>query len=119
MSCRHHLGTRVQSSGGFWFSQDIPYTIPGDGTTTTATEAHVQTCSVVEDGKYGCIEQYRLALETITTAWTFTNTAIDRVFTDVGERKTDNNAAVGSMATMAWQMISVSGAMIVGALVAV
>ena len=79
---RHLAGTHVQSSGGFWYSQDLPYTITGDGVTTATTEVYVKTCSVVEGGKYGCVERLPVGSRA------YTNTAFDVVFTDVGELKT-------------------------------
>jgi len=81
-------------------------------------DVYVQSCSVVEGGKYGCIERVPIG-QPSTSSRTYTNTAFDVVFTDVGELKTHNNAAIGSTATMAWQIVSVSGAMIIGALAAV
>ncbi|KAJ8087540.1 hypothetical protein PM082_006371 [Marasmius tenuissimus] len=49
---------------------------------------------------------------------TFTNTATDRVFTNVAELRSggNNNTTVGSVSTIAWQIVFVLGAMIGGAM---
>ncbi|KAL0572655.1 hypothetical protein V5O48_009313 [Marasmius crinis-equi] len=108
-------GTLIQSSGGFWFSQEAVVTVyeilPRTSTTVvstlaTATLTQYQSCSLGSDGEYACVEQL------LGTTVSYTATASDAVITNVGELKKDNHA-VGSMA-MIWQVMVVFCAMVVG-----
>ncbi|KAL0563101.1 hypothetical protein V5O48_018975, partial [Marasmius crinis-equi] len=104
-------GTFVQSSGGFWLSQEVTaagYEILTSASTTvfsplgTGTDTAYQSCSLGSDGKYACVQQLRHA------TFSYTGTASDIVVTDVGELKKDNHA-VGS--TVVWQVMAVFCAM--------
>ncbi|KAK1225046.1 hypothetical protein PQX77_012024 [Marasmius sp. AFHP31] len=109
------VGTRVQSSNGYWVSQDIPVqACPVTFGTATTTLLNFQTCSLLADGKYGCIEKLPgIQRLEITTA--YTNSANQFVATDVGGVENDNNgAAIGFTSTITWQIVSVVSAMLVG-----
>ncbi|KAJ8087524.1 hypothetical protein PM082_006355 [Marasmius tenuissimus] len=105
--------TIVQSSNGHWFSQDVPQTIT-DGTTITTTQVNYRTCSLAEDGKYGCVWELPLGPSQVTT--TYTNTAFDFVVTDVVAPVPDNGVTVGSPVATAWQIVFVLSTMLIGAL---
>ncbi|KAL0565129.1 hypothetical protein V5O48_016901 [Marasmius crinis-equi] len=94
-------GTLVQSSGGFWLSQEVTaagYEILTSGSTTVFS-------TLGSDEKYVCVQQSRQA------TLSYMGTASDVVITDVGELKKDNHAA-GSI--VVWQVMMVFCAMLVG-----
>ncbi|KAF5365429.1 hypothetical protein D9758_010851 [Tetrapyrgos nigripes] len=117
------LATLVQSSGGFWISQVATggeYEILTTGSTTsfsplgtaTVTDTQYQACSLESDGRYACVQDLPQLGRTQRTL-SYTATASDAVFTNVGELKEDNHA-VGSMMTMAWQAVVVLSAIVIG-----
>ncbi|KAL0066375.1 hypothetical protein AAF712_006634 [Marasmius tenuissimus] len=85
-----------------------------DGATITTTQVNYRTCSLVEDGKYGCVWELPLGPSQVTT--TYTNTAFDFVVTDVVAPVPDNGVTVGSPVATAWQIVFVLSTMLIGAL---
>ncbi|KAK1220601.1 hypothetical protein PQX77_016624 [Marasmius sp. AFHP31] len=104
--------TIVQSSNGFWLSEALPYTVTEGEIVTTTQLNYYRACSLVGDGKYGCVGENPRGGPT-----TYTNTAFEFVVTDVGELRAENAATRVSMAPVAWQIVSVLSAMLFGALI--
>ena len=112
----------MQSSGGFWYSQDITLTLENAET----ADVNYQSCSLEEDGRYLCVQNAPFAGTKTTT---YTNTvAATCVFTNVGVLATGQSgsdqegghAGHGNSATrvtgaMVWQLLAVVGAMVIGA----
>ncbi|KAL0564623.1 hypothetical protein V5O48_017421 [Marasmius crinis-equi] len=106
--------TLVQSSGGFWISQEataVEYEIVTSGSSTvlspvrTMTANGYKSCSLGSDGQCACVQQ----VPGMTLS--YTATASDSVFTNVGEFKQDNHA-VGSI--VLWQVMVLLCAVMVG-----
>ncbi|KAL0572504.1 hypothetical protein V5O48_009469 [Marasmius crinis-equi] len=108
------LATLVQSSGGFWVSQEATgdaYEIFTTGSTTsfsiagTATNTQYQSCSLGSDGKHACVEVI------LGKTLSYTATASEFAVTNVGELKKDNRAVEN---VVMWQVLGVLSAIVAG-----
>ncbi|KAL0568695.1 hypothetical protein V5O48_013287 [Marasmius crinis-equi] len=97
--------TIVQSSNGFWYSQD--YTFAAEGSTSAISE--YSSCSLQSDGRYACVQKGP------SMTRTFTTTAYDVVLTNVDERESNRARTIEGLEV--WQLIFMLWTMVVGGMV--